>query len=261
MTSRVAIPEDLAAQVMFASDRTCCVCRLEKNKVQIHHIDGDRSNNSFENLAVICLHCHSEAHTAAPFVQNLTPELVRLYNASWRGLVRSRLLLPSTSTAVNELALEVLLEVSLYSHSWKISFMQLGGSILPQGAEGQFRDVWDLMLELWIPQYSPEAYDRFLPLFDEGVPNVVSLYDRVCQMFSDVLPTDFRTLLLRATRQLQTERIAYRFLTSPAIRNMSIDQVHPFFYERFVGTIRALREVARDAERRREALASTADVQ
>ena len=54
---RVSIPNDLAAEVMFASDRTCCVCRLEKHKVQIHHIDENPTNNNYDNLAVICLHC------------------------------------------------------------------------------------------------------------------------------------------------------------------------------------------------------------
>src|SRR5262245_23175786 len=88
---RVPIQDDLAAEVMFASDRTCCVCRLEKHKVQIHHIDEDPSNNTFGNLTVICLHCHSDAHTTGAFVRNLTPELLRLYNSSWRGIVKLRL--------------------------------------------------------------------------------------------------------------------------------------------------------------------------
>jgi 5-methylcytosine-specific restriction endonuclease McrA len=70
---RIAISDTLAAEVMFASDRTCCVCRTEKQKVQIHHIDEDPANNSFDNLAVICLHCHSDAHSTGAFVRNVTP--------------------------------------------------------------------------------------------------------------------------------------------------------------------------------------------
>ena len=96
MTARVEIPKELAARVLFASDKTCCVCRLERTKVQIHHIDGNPSHNEFANLAVICLNCHSDAHSTGAFVRNLTPELIALYNDSWRQVSAMRLL-PSGS--------------------------------------------------------------------------------------------------------------------------------------------------------------------
>lgn len=89
---RVPIADDLAAKVMFASDRTCCVCREPRRKAKIHHIDQDPSNNVFENLAVVCDDCHSEAHTRHVFARNLTPALIQEYNASWRAIVRGRLL-------------------------------------------------------------------------------------------------------------------------------------------------------------------------
>jgi len=54
---RTPIPSDLAAEVLFASDNTCCVCRERGKRIQIHHIDESPSNNVFENLAVLCLEC------------------------------------------------------------------------------------------------------------------------------------------------------------------------------------------------------------
>jgi 5-methylcytosine-specific restriction endonuclease McrA len=60
---RTPIPDESAAEVMFLSDRTCCVCRDPKRKTEIHHIDGDPTNNMLDNLAVICKDCHSDAHT------------------------------------------------------------------------------------------------------------------------------------------------------------------------------------------------------
>src|SRR5262245_45437608 len=120
MKERTPIPDTLAARVMFASDRTCCVCRLEKLKVQIHHIDGNPANNSFDNLSVICLYCHSDAHTNGAFVRNLTPDLVRLYNSSWRKIVEFRISPPQEAAGQLELASEAFLEASLDCHRWKV---------------------------------------------------------------------------------------------------------------------------------------------
>lgn len=42
---------------------TCEICKLDTwlNKpigLEIHHIDGNKTNNSIENLQVLCLNCH-----------------------------------------------------------------------------------------------------------------------------------------------------------------------------------------------------------
>jgi hypothetical protein len=253
---RVPIPDDIAAAVMFASDRTCCVCRLEKHKVQIHHIDEDPSNNTIENLAVICPNCHTDAHTTGPFVRNLSPELIRLYNSSWCEIVKLRLRPAQALPGKLELASEAFLEASLDCHRWKVHFMSLAGRGLAQGKAGQFTDVWDLMVELWIPKYSEEAYSRFRPLFTEGLREIQDLLDRLIQLFADVLPPDFRSLLVRANRQLEVERSVYvqlpALLAAGVIR---IEHVEHFFYGRFVEVVRVLRNVSRDADRRRESVA------
>jgi hypothetical protein len=240
---------------MFASDRTCCVCRLEQRKVQIHHIDEDPSNNTFENLAVICLHCHSDAHTIGGFVRNLTPELIRLYNSSWRDIVKLRLKPPADAPAKLELASEALLEASLDCHRWKVEFMSIAGSDLSQSKPGQFVDVWDLMAELWIPKYAEQTYRLFLPLFMDSLRQVQGRFDRLIQLFPDVLPANFRVLLVRAHRQLEVERSVYAQL--PALVNggvIAADQINGFFYGRFVGVVHVLRDVSRDADRRRQSL-------
>lgn len=255
---RVPIPDDLAAEVMFASDRKCCVCRLEKHKVQIHHIDEDPSNNTFENLAVICLHCHSDAHTTGAFVRNLTPELIQLYNSSWRDIVRLRLKPSADAPGKLELASEAFLEASLDCHRWKVRFVSLAGPNLPDGKPGEFTDVWDLMTELWIPKYAEDTYRHYLPLFSEGVREVQGRFDRLIQLFPDVLPPDFRSLLIRANRQLEVERSVYEQL--PALIGGSViatNQAGLFFYDRFVEVIRVLRHVSRDADRRRESFTDT----
>ena len=61
---RVPIPPEIAAELLFASDHTCCVCRDRGRAVQIHHIDEDPANNTEENLSVLCLLCHDDTQRA-----------------------------------------------------------------------------------------------------------------------------------------------------------------------------------------------------
>jgi hypothetical protein len=259
LTERIPISDAMAADVLFASDRTCCVCRLERHKVQIHHVDEDPANNSFENLAVICLHCHSDAHTTGAFVRNLTPELIRLYNTSWRDIVRLRLVPGAHAAPQRELAAEAFLEASLDCHYWKVFFMSIAGQPLPDGRPGQFIDVWDLMVELWIPKYTPDVYQKYVPLFDAGLRHVQNRFDRLIQLFPDVLPHSFRADLVRAVRQLDTERVAYLSLPSWFDGVIHQDQLASFFCVRFAEVVRVLRAVARDADRRREAVTARPD--
>ena len=40
----------------------CRVCRQIPTTPHVHHIDGDRDNNTQDNLALVCLHCHYILH-------------------------------------------------------------------------------------------------------------------------------------------------------------------------------------------------------
>ncbi|MHC5703942.1 HNH endonuclease [Streptomyces tirandamycinicus] len=85
--NRVRIPSELAAQVLFAADRACCVCRAKGKPIQIHHIDDDPSNNKFTNLAVLCLDCHDLTQIKGGFGRKLDADQVRLYRDHWIGTV------------------------------------------------------------------------------------------------------------------------------------------------------------------------------
>lgn len=80
---RVPISADQTAEVMFASDRTCCVCNERGKTVQIHHIDNDPSNNGAENLAVLCLECHNDTQIQGGFGRKLNSDLVIKYRNEW----------------------------------------------------------------------------------------------------------------------------------------------------------------------------------
>jgi hypothetical protein len=81
--SRVLIPDDDAAKALFYSDRTCCVCRVPKKPLQIHHVDDNNTNNASENLAILCFDCHTETQIKGGFGRKLDAAQVRLYRDEW----------------------------------------------------------------------------------------------------------------------------------------------------------------------------------
>lgn len=84
--TRTAIPDEVAALVLFQSDRVCCVCRLRK-PVQIHHIDENPANHQSDNLAVLCLDCHRETQIRGGFDRKLDAHQIALYRADWLAAV------------------------------------------------------------------------------------------------------------------------------------------------------------------------------
>ena len=74
--SRKKIPDDVQADVIFKSKRECVVCENHKRGDHIHHIDGDNSNNKFENLAFLCFDCHNEASLTGSLRKKLTPKTI-----------------------------------------------------------------------------------------------------------------------------------------------------------------------------------------
>lgn len=80
---RIPIPKALATEVMFAADSTCCVCCENGKAVQIHHIDGNPSNNTLENLVVLCLEHHNQTQMSGGFGRKLDASLVTRYRDEW----------------------------------------------------------------------------------------------------------------------------------------------------------------------------------
>lgn len=84
---RVPLPKSLSAQVLFDSDRTCCVCRQRGKPIQIHHIDEDPSNNAISNLSVLCLECHELTQISGGFGRKLDADQVMLYRDQWTASI------------------------------------------------------------------------------------------------------------------------------------------------------------------------------
>lgn len=87
---RVPIPDDTAAEILFLSDRTCCVCNKRGKRVQIHHIDDNPTNNDIDNLSVLCFDCHDQTMIKGGFGRKLEANQIIKYRSDWQDRVRSR---------------------------------------------------------------------------------------------------------------------------------------------------------------------------
>ncbi len=179
---------------------------------------------------------------ANPDSSSTTPIFVPVMDAS-RSPVR-------LSSDPFEIFLEALLLVRQECHLWKAHFIHLAGHDLPEATSEEYRDVWDLMLARWIPEYSPENYQRYAPLFENALRDMRARFDRISVVFSRVLPRDVRKRLDRAARQLDFAAASYRWI--PAREHIEDPAV--LFAARFKGVIRVLRLIARDADERLRAM-------
>lgn len=88
--TRTMIPVDLAAEVMFIADNTCCVCRERGKALQLHHINEDPSDNVVANIALLCLECHNDTQVKGGFGRKLSALLVARYRDEWHVRVVTR---------------------------------------------------------------------------------------------------------------------------------------------------------------------------
>lgn len=87
---RPPIPIETLTKVLFDNRFMCCVCRDSKKSVIVHHIDEwakSRSHN-IENLAVLCLEHHDEAHSRKALSQNLDGKTIRELKFKWESEVK-----------------------------------------------------------------------------------------------------------------------------------------------------------------------------
>ncbi len=251
---RIPIPDELAAEVMFASDRTCCVCCDPNRKTEIHHIDRNPSNNDRSNLAVLCKDHHSDAHTLHAFARNLTPDLIRKYNETWRVIVRARLSPGGDQALSIEYQQQVLLEIMLAPHAWKVHYMTLyPGHFRDTGYSSSERggDVWDMLLECAMYRYSVDEWNKYVSLFDRAINRVIAQLNSLLAAHGDVVPVSIKVAILRTNSQLETQRSVY--LQLPQIISILGDEDSAFAAQ-FTGTIRPLSSLARLVDKERKAL-------
>ena len=249
MSKRSEIPEDIATKVEFLSDRTCCICRTPNKGTQIHHIDENPFNNDIENLAVLCLECHSKTQMKGGFVRRLSPDVIKEYNKSWRDIVKRKLLPNGDLNKSGEYRKEVYLEISLTCHSWKNRYIYLYPDRFMERDGSEYLDIREKMAKTGKHVYSDTEWRKYLPLFDEEIRELIMKFQNIIMMYSDAITTELKTLLIRTIRQLEIERFAY--LSFPIISILHKDK-NQAFNVRFSEVIRQLSYLSRKADEIRE---------
>jgi hypothetical protein len=85
---RRTIPPSLRSKILLANRHTCCICG--RSDVVIHHINGNPSDNSEKNLAVVCQDHHDKATAPAGLTARLRPSEIVAYKRSWEQACRDR---------------------------------------------------------------------------------------------------------------------------------------------------------------------------
>ncbi|MGR5428282.1 HNH endonuclease signature motif containing protein [Vibrio harveyi] len=82
---RPPIPSDTVFTLLHESKRTCCVCRDPSRSVVIHHINqwSESKDHSENNLVVVCLEHHNDAHTTKGLSLSLTKKQLRQHKSNW----------------------------------------------------------------------------------------------------------------------------------------------------------------------------------
>jgi hypothetical protein len=88
-SARKRISAKVEEEILFLADHTCSICTTRYKDVQIHHIDGDPSNNDLTNLVIVCLDCHSRVTGGRGLGRSYTLGEVRRYKRNWEARVRA----------------------------------------------------------------------------------------------------------------------------------------------------------------------------
>ncbi len=242
---REKIDGRLGADVMFASDRTCCICQVPGRKIEIHHIDGDPSNNDFANLAVVCKDHQSDTHTDHAFARNLTPEVVRKYNDAWRAIVHARLSPGGDEAEATEYEQLVRLHIGLVPHRWKNYYMCLYPGHFNDRGSGPGSgggSIWDVLAKVAVHRYSVNEWRKYLPLFDGGIEDVTSQFNRLLASHGEVVPVSMKMAILRMNSELDMQRSLYmQFPQLVAV----LGDADVAFAARFRETLKALSSLGR----------------
>jgi HNH endonuclease. len=84
---------------MVSNKHTCCLCRNQFKDTEIHHIDGDRTNNTVDNLAVVCRDCHSKVTGGRGLGRSYSAFEVKENKRHWEYKVRNELVIVSPRKA------------------------------------------------------------------------------------------------------------------------------------------------------------------
>lgn len=158
---RPKIPPRLEEEVLFRSAHVCCICRVRGKDVQIHHINGRPTDNDFDNLAVLCLDCHSQVTGTRGLGKSYRAGEVRKYKRSWELQVQQ-------SRRVHQPRIQYTKELV-----FQIDLLICEIRVLPR-TSSRISLLFDLLYELYLWRGSREIARRLL----EGMSHLALMAGR-----------------------------------------------------------------------------------
>jgi hypothetical protein len=189
--TRVLIPSEVAAEVLFASQRTYCVCREPGKPLQIHHIDENHANNDRENLAVLCFGCHHETQVSGGLARHLDAAQVKHFRDDWIQRVKRRrddadrlateVMAAVTHQASTGETLQVSVHEAVGTSEGASAAVGVGATVV-----GPRIDIWDYVRTL--PELKRRAYAVARSEWDSGVTaRMLEASYRVIDVMQDIL--------------------------------------------------------------------------
>lgn len=248
MARRTAVPRPKARDVEFASDRTCCVCRIPGKRYQIAHIDDDPSNNNYENLAILCFECHDKARQKGGLGRDLSAELIKLYNQTWQELVRLRLLPNEDVRDLAEYRHEVMLEISIICRQWSQTFV-LHNKGIRSALDPPEQQTLSYLIDHCTYEHSAANWKDLYTLANDGIASTVVRLERALSLHAFAIPARLKTLLTRALRTLGEFPTTYNLMYMGGVLVKGITQdLHDATIEQPVISFRRAFEVVKDVD-------------
>lgn len=90
--TRTPIPLKTVEDVLVKSAFMCCLCHRSGLPIVIHHLDRweDSHSHDPDNLVVLCLNHHGEAHSHHENSRNLTPQIIRKAREKWYAAIQEQ---------------------------------------------------------------------------------------------------------------------------------------------------------------------------
>ena len=85
---RIKISNATEGKLLYQTDYKCCVCNERGD--QIHHLDGNPSNNNLDNLAFLCFKDHDLASLTGTLRKKLTKEAIINYRTHHYQVIENR---------------------------------------------------------------------------------------------------------------------------------------------------------------------------
>lgn len=122
-------PDPIKNEVLLKSKWSCCICQAPI--IQIHHIDENRKNNDFDNLAPLCPNHHKLAHDKLnPIGLKLKPDIIKKFRDEWYIFCEKRdndFYLPNSSIGILKIKnfISDMPEIYWAKISWKKKFSHI----------------------------------------------------------------------------------------------------------------------------------------